>query len=106
MLGTEAGGEKRKTSEKARLLWFPLRSLPRASNRCGRYRVDGQGGNRRSAVSDGTAWEAQLLAERWQREYNTVRAQSVLNYRVPPPKAIQSQQGDKAQPRPETVEPT
>ena len=36
-----------------------------------------------------TLREAQVLVERWRREYNTVRPHSALNYRPPAPEAIQ-----------------
>ncbi|MGO9621242.1 MAG: integrase core domain-containing protein, partial [Desulfobaccales bacterium] len=32
---------------------------------------------------------AQILIERWRREYNTVRPHSALGYRPPAPEAIQ-----------------
>ena len=35
-----------------------------------------------------TLTEAQILIERWRREYNTVRPHSALGYRPPVPKAI------------------
>ena len=34
-----------------------------------------------------TLTEAQILIERWRREYNTVRPHSALEYRPPAPKA-------------------
>jgi putative transposase len=36
-----------------------------------------------------TLKEAQILIERWRREYNTVRPHSALGYRPPAPEAIQ-----------------
>ncbi len=36
-----------------------------------------------------TMKEAQILIERWRREYNTVRPHSALGYRPPAPEAIQ-----------------
>jgi putative transposase len=36
-----------------------------------------------------TLKEAQILVERWRREYNTVRPHSALGYRPPAPEAIQ-----------------
>ena len=35
-----------------------------------------------------TLKEAQILIERWRREYNTVRPHSALGYRPPAPEAI------------------
>jgi putative transposase len=35
-----------------------------------------------------TRKEAQILIERWRREYNTVRPHSALGYRPPAPEAI------------------
>jgi putative transposase len=41
-----------------------------------------------------TLKEAQILIERWRREYNTVRPHSALGYRPPAPEAIQAIPGD------------
>ena len=46
-----------------------------------------------------TLREAQVLVERWRREYNTVRPHSALNYRPPAPEAIQPWPPDSATPR-------
>jgi putative transposase len=37
-----------------------------------------------------TLWEAQVLIERWRKEYNSFRPHSSLNYRPPAPEAILS----------------
>ena len=37
-----------------------------------------------------TLWEAQVLIERWRREYNTERPHSSLGYRPPAPEAIEA----------------
>ena len=36
--------------------------------------------------------EAQILAERWRREYNTIRPHSSLGYRPPAPETIRLKQ--------------
>ena len=36
-----------------------------------------------------TLWEAQVLIERWRKEYNTFRPHSSLNYKPPAPEAVQ-----------------
>jgi transposase InsO family protein len=36
-----------------------------------------------------TLWEAQVLTERWRREYNQVRPHSALGYRPPAPETIE-----------------
>ena len=36
-----------------------------------------------------TLKEAQIIIERWRREYNTIRPHSSLNYRPPAPEAVQ-----------------
>lgn len=36
-----------------------------------------------------TLWEAQVLIERWRREYNQVRPHSALGYRAPAPEALE-----------------
>jgi len=35
-------------------------------------------------------WEAKVLVECWRREYNRVRPQSSLEYRLPAPEAVES----------------
>jgi transposase InsO family protein len=37
-----------------------------------------------------TLWEAQVLVERWRREYNHVRPHSALGYRPPAPEAVEA----------------
>jgi transposase InsO family protein len=41
-----------------------------------------------------TLWEAQVLLERWRREYNRVRPHSALGYRPPAPEAFGRPGGD------------
>lgn len=43
-----------------------------------------------------TLWEAQVLTERWRREYNTVRPHSRLGYRPPAPEAMAVSSRDRA----------
>ena len=47
----------------------------------------------------GTLLEVQVLTERWRKHYNTVRPHSALNYRPPPPEAVQPWPPASATPR-------
>ena len=43
-----------------------------------------------------TLWEAQVLVERWRKEYNQVRPHSALGYRPPAPEAIEPSSIERA----------
>ena len=43
-----------------------------------------------------TLWEAQVLVERWRKEYNQVRPHSSLRYRPPAPEAIKPSSIERA----------